>query len=220
MKNLKLFDVDFMIPEAYEMTSPKQVMLVESDGGTSQIDLVNGMEPTLKYSDSTVVFRGSGNEITLDESAKSVSQTARYENGSKELTFTVKRFTNPKQVCRGLKEEVLKHPNAIHDYSVDGYRADLGNGNYKLCTVQAKSLIIITTNDLTNLEEVFKKQTNKWAWVKIAFAAFLILFGVFAITQMGFDYRILFLWGIATYFLYGGYGNLQKKNNDCPKFKI
>lgn len=220
MTNIKLFDVDFRIPEAYEQASGKRVILVESDGETSQIDFVNGKEPTIKSSDESVVFKGFGNDVTLDESAKSVSQTVRYTNGSNEFTFLVKRFTNPKQVCRALKEEVQKHPNAVHEYSVDGYRADLGNGCHELYTVQGKSLIIITTNDLKNLEEVFKKQTNQWAWVKIAFGAFLILFGIFAITQLGFDFRILFLWGIGSYFLFGGYGNLQKKNNDCPKFKI
>lgn len=98
------------------------------------------MEPTVKTSDGTVLLKGSGTEVSLDESAKSISMQAKYTDGSKEFTFLVRKFTNLKQVCLALKGEVEKYDNVISDYSVDRYRADLGDGNNVLCTVEKKNI--------------------------------------------------------------------------------
>lgn len=81
-------------------------------------------------------------------------------------------------------------------------------------------MIIITTNDLYNLDEVFKKKTIKAGLTKLIFAGFLVLFAIIAFLKLGFDFRIIFILGIAAYFLYGGSGNMKNKGNNCPKFNL
>lgn len=214
----KLLDVNFNLPDGYVSSSGNRVILEEfGNNQSSQISLDNSKEPTIKSADGTVLFKGSNSNVSLDNSAESVSTSAKYSNGSSEFTFLVRKFVDPKQVCRALKSEVEKYGNVIADPKSDGYRANIGNGNHVLCYVQSRCLVIITTNDLANIDNVFVPQRSSWAIPQLIFGIALVLFALFALSR-GVTHRIIFLIGIAAYFIYAGYTQMNKKSNDCPKF--
>ena len=217
----KLFDVNFKLPDNYEKSSGNRVILTESENGdSSEITLDNSKEPTIKSSDGSVVFKGSDTNISLDDFITSISTFEKYSMGSYEFTFLVRKFVNSKMVCRALKNEVGKYSNIIFDNDVDGYRADKSDGRHVLCYVQNQSLVIITTNDLENIDNVSQPDTNTWGIIKLAFGAFLILFVIFAIFARGVDRRVIFLIAIGFYFLYSGKTQIGSKKNNCPKFQI
>ena len=214
----KLFDVNFKLPDGYANSQANRVILEEfGNNNSSEISLDNSREPTIKLADGTVLLKGSNSNVSLDNSAESISTSAKYSNGSNEFTFLVRKFVNPKQVCRALKSEVDKYGNVFPDPKSDGYKANLGNGKQVLCYVQNRCLVVVTANDLANIDDVFVPHRGSWAIPQLIFGIALLLFAIFALIK-GARHRIIFLMGLAAYFIYAGYSQLNKKDNDCPNF--
>ena len=215
----KLLDVNLKLPKGYVKSDDNRVISVE--GERSIINTIsledNENEPTISLSDGSEFFKGSDSNVTLDESAKSVSTSARYSNGDKEFSFMVRKFVNPKMVCRGLKLEVEKYGSVFHDDKSNGYMADLGDGTYVLSYVQNKNLVIVRTNDEANLRSAFVPKITILGLMELIFGIIIIIFDIFAIFDLGLDYRIIFLSGLASYFLIAGYIHLTSKDDDCPK---
>jgi hypothetical protein len=219
--NFKLLDVDFKVPEGYAKSSDVRHISVESqDGQTSKISLDNNTDPTVKLADGTILFEGSHNDVTLDASAASISTQEKYLRGSDEISVTVKKFAERKQVCRALKSEVGRYSNVVPDSSVDGYRARADDGKHILCTVYHRCLVVVMADDSSSLDGVLDIPMSKWGLAKIAFGVFMILFGLFAAFKLGFDYRIIFIICLASYFIFSGRNEMASRKNDCPKFKL
>lgn len=222
-RRFKLLNLDFKIPEGYE-SSDDRVILVESENGEfSEISLdERGREPTIKLANGKVFSKGSAARISLDDTAKSISTTVKYCESSNEFTFLVRKFVDKKQVCRALKSEVDKYTNVIINPKTDGYEAKTNDGKHVLCYVQEQCLVVITTNDPANIDSVFEIKTNTsgWALAQLIFGIVLILFDIFAFIILGLDYRILFLLALSLYFVNNGYSGTKTKKNNCPKFEI
>ena len=215
----KLLDVNLMVPKGYVKSDDNRIISVE--GERSIINTIsldnNEKEPAIILSDGSEFFKGSDSNVTLDESAKSVSTSARYSNGDKEFSFMVRKFVNPKMVCRGLKSEVEKYDSVFHDDKSNGYMADLGDGTYVLSYVQNKNLVIVRTNDEANLRSAFVPKITILGLIELLFGIIIIIFDIFAIFDLGLDYRIIFLAGLASYFVIAGYVHLTSRDDDCPK---
>lgn len=219
--NFQLLGVDFKAPPGYEKSSDPRIIRIESENcEISEINLENGREPTIKLFDGTVLSKGSRHEVSLDKSAKSISTTEKYSQNSYEFTIFVQKFVDFRQVCRALKNEVDKYTNVIPNSKTGGYEANTDDGKHILCYVQKQCLVIITGNDTINIDDFFKKPTNKIGLIQLIVGIFLLLFDLFAILKAGFNFRILFLLVITSYLLYGGYNNLKLKEINCPKFKL
>ena len=222
-KKLKLLNVTFDLPEGYEKSGDERVILIEYDNGTtSEIELeANGREPTFRLAKGETLSKGSAKKITVDESAIAISTVEKYAKGSSEITFLVRRFIASRDICRSLKREVEKYDDVTYDYSFDGYRANLGNGNYVLHGVNSRCLVIVTTNDLINAPTTIpSEKINTGALIRLIVGAAVIILAFFAILKVGFDSRVLILIAISIIFLTTGYSQLYQKDIECPKLKI
>ena len=129
----KLLNVDFKVPTGYVKSPNERVISVESENGEiSELNLDNNREPTIKSADGKMFSKGSKNVVLLNESVKSISTTEKYSLNSDEITFFVKKFVDPRQVCRELKSEVEKYSNVIPNPEIDGYEVNAGDGKYLL----------------------------------------------------------------------------------------
>lgn len=221
--NVKLLNVTVNVPSGYKKSSDNRVILIESkNGNASEVNLDSeGMEPTFKTSDGKTLSKGSDNKVTVDESTNAISTSEKYSNGSNEITFLVRRFIASRNVCRSLKKEVEKYDDVTYDYAFDGYRANLGNGNYVLHGVSNRCLVIVTTNDLISAATLLNKETyNKGALIRLIAGVAVILFALFAIIKVGFDSRVLILIAMAIIFISTGYNQMNQKDIECPKLKI
>lgn len=216
----KLLDVNLKVPKGYVKSDGNRVISVE--GERSIINTIsldnNENEPTISLSDGSEFFKGSDSNVTLDESAKSISTSAKYADGDKEFNFIVKKFVNPKMACRSLKSEINKYCRVFHDDKSNGYEADAGDGTHVLAYVQNQNLVIVRTNDVTNLRSAFVPKITILGLMELLFGIMVIIFDIFALFDLGFDYRIIFLAGLASYFLIAGKTHLTSKDDDCPKF--
>lgn len=216
----KLLDVNLKVPKGYVKSDDNRVISVE--GERSIINTIslddNGNEPTIRLSDGSELFKGSDSNVTIDESAKSISTSAKYADGDNVFSFIVKKFVNPKMTCRGLKLEVEKYKRVFHDDKSNGYEADAGDGTHVLAYVQNQNLVIVRTNDVSNLSSAFVSKITVLGLIELLFGIMIIIFDIFALFDLGFDYRIIFLAGLASYFLIAGRTHLTSKDDDCPKF--
>lgn len=223
MSKLKLLNVTFNVPQGYEKSSNDRTILIESEtDGITEIDLdARGREPTFKSADGQTISNGSANKITIDESTTAISTTEKYSNGSHEITFLVRRFIASRDLCRSLKREVEKYDDVTYDYSFDGYRANLSNGNYAFHGVFNRCLVIVTTDDSINIPTVVgSKKMNTGALIRVIVGIAVLLLAVFAFIKVGFQFRLLILIAIGIIFLSTGYNQLHQKDIECPKLKI
>lgn len=215
----KLLDVNLKVPKGYVKSDDTREISVE--GERSIINTIsldnNEKEPTICLSDESEFFKGSDSSVKLDESAKSISTSARYSDGDKEFSFIVRKFVNPKMICRGLKSEVEKYNMMFHDDKSNGYMADVGEGTYVLSYVQNQNLVIVRTNDESNLRSAFVPKINILGLIELIFGIIIIIVDIFALFDLGFDYRIIFLAGLASYFVIAGHIHLTSKDDDCPR---
>lgn len=217
----QLLNVDFKVPEGYVKSPNERVISVESENGEiSEIKLEGGVEPAIKSADGKTLSKGSKNLVSLDGSAKSISTTEKYSLNTDEITFFVKKFVDPRQVCRELKSEVEKYSNVVPNPEIEGYEVNTGDGKYHLIYVDNQCLVVITTTDIINTRNVYNTEMDTMAILQLIFGVGIVLFVLVMLLMAGYKHRMLFLIAVGGYFAHRGFSRLKKKKNECPKFNV